>query len=101
APALTALVTDSDLPPALRQIHTLPAGHRWPRTPGVTLVGDAAHLLVPSGEGANLAMLDGAELGQRIAAHPGELDTALRSFEDAMFPRAAAEAIAADEVTAA
>jgi len=101
APALTALITDSDRPPVLRQIHALPAAHRWPHTRGVTLLGDAAHLLVPSGEGANLAMLDGAELGKLIAAHPGDLDTALRTFEEAMFPRSAAEAIAADEVTAA
>ena len=101
APELTALIADSDVPGVVRRIHALPGDHRWPRTPGVTLLGDAAHLLVPSGEGANLAMVDGAELGKLIAAHPGDIEAALGAFEAAMFPRSAAEAIAADEVTEA
>jgi 2-polyprenyl-6-methoxyphenol hydroxylase-like FAD-dependent oxidoreductase len=101
APELTALITDSDVPGVVRRIHALPPDHRWPRTPGVTLLGDAAHLLVPSGEGANLAMIDGAELGKLIAQHPGDVEAALHAFEAVMFPRSAAEAIAADEVTEA
>ena len=34
-------------------------------------------------------MQDGAELGQAIAAHPGDAEAALDQYEQAMFPRAA------------
>jgi 2-polyprenyl-6-methoxyphenol hydroxylase-like FAD-dependent oxidoreductase len=92
APELTALITDGETPPVLRALHTLPLGHRWDRVPGVTLLGDAAHLIPPTGEGANIAMYDGAELGRAIAAHPGDTGAALEQYEEPTFARSAAEA---------
>jgi 2-polyprenyl-6-methoxyphenol hydroxylase-like FAD-dependent oxidoreductase len=96
APALTTLITASATDPVAREVMALPIEHKWARTPGVTLLGDAAHLMVPSGEGANLAMFDGAELARAIAAHPGDIEAALVAYENDLFPRsalAAAEAV--------
>lgn len=88
----TALIAACDDTVVPRSITTLPVGLTWPSTTGVTLLGDAAHLMPPVGEGANMALLDGALLGLALAAHPDDYPAAISEYEREMFERTSAVA---------
>jgi 2-polyprenyl-6-methoxyphenol hydroxylase-like FAD-dependent oxidoreductase len=87
APEFLALLAACDGPVIPRPIEALPVGLTWQPTPGVTLIGDAAHLMPPVGEGANMAMLDGARLALDLAGNLADLAGALTAFETEMFMR--------------
>ncbi|MEV4720139.1 FAD-dependent monooxygenase [Micromonospora noduli] len=86
-PRLTALIEAAESAPMPRLIEAMPIGTRWTSRPGVTLIGDAAHLMPPVGEGANQAMLDAAELAGQLAANPADPNSAIRTYEESMFSR--------------
>ena len=70
-----------------RPIYSLPADFAWTPRKGVTLIGDAAHLMPPVGVGVNLAMLDASDLVSEIVRE-SEWENALRSAEAGIRMRA-------------
>lgn len=100
APALVDLICASNDRIVPRPIHALPVGHGWPNRIGVTLLGDAAHVMSPfGGEGVNAAMLDAAELGRHLAGG-GDWAEAVRRYEAEMVARVAEPAARAAEAVA-
>lgn len=97
APSLLAFVDAFEGPVVPRPIVALPVGHRWEHRPGVTLLGDAAHVMPPfSGEGVNIAMLDAADLALSLA-ESSDWTRAVAGYEERMFARAAEAAAGAVE----
>ncbi|KAH9939104.1 monooxygenase [Epithele typhae] len=73
-----------------RAMYVLKPGHKWTHRTGVTLIGDAAHLMTPfAGAGANLAMLDGLELALVLVEEigrgaEGDVDAGITRVEENM-----------------
>ncbi|MGW1838449.1 FAD-dependent oxidoreductase [Streptomyces sp. NPDC002067] len=86
---LLAFLRAADTGYVNRPLYALPVPHTWRPTAGVTLLGDAAHLMSPiSGMGANLAMRDGADLAHALLDHV-TTDAAVAAYEKVLFPRSA------------
>jgi len=86
---LTDLITLSDGDWHSWPLHTLPAeALAWQSVPGVTLVGDAAHVGLPNGEGVNLGMHDALDLANAIeACGVRNVNEAVKRYESGMLPR--------------
>ncbi|KAI1781216.1 FAD/NAD(P)-binding domain-containing protein [Hypoxylon cercidicola] len=77
-----------------KNLYMLPVGWKWKHRRGVTLIGDAAHLMSPfAGEGVNVAFDDARKLaaaiirGVQTDSGLDELDKEVKAFEEEMFPR--------------
>jgi 2-polyprenyl-6-methoxyphenol hydroxylase-like FAD-dependent oxidoreductase len=90
---ITEEATDSLL---VRKLYMLPVGTHWESRSGITLLGDAAHLMTPfAGVGVNVAMMDAMSLAQELlerkdileAGDQDALDDAVRKYEEGMFVR--------------
>ncbi|KAK7183442.1 hypothetical protein DPSP01_010549 [Paraphaeosphaeria sporulosa] len=75
-----------------RALYELPIGFSYPHRPGITLIGDAAHLMTPfAGVGVNVGMTDALVLAKEILAScRGEqsVDRAVGAYEKELWPRA-------------
>jgi len=53
-------------------LSVMPPEHRWNSRPGLTMLGDAAHVMPPfTGKGVNLALLDALELADALTGPGG------------------------------
>lgn len=90
---LKGLITHADPDIVARPFYMLPVDFSWTSKQGLTLLGDAAHLMTPfAGEGVNLAMLDALDLSKAIVkASTKEENTslfdAIKDFEGRMLER--------------
>lgn len=81
--------------PLPRRLYMLPVGFSWQNRPGVTLIGDSAHVMTPfAGEGVNLGMEDALMLSRAIikasksANRSDSLTEEIKTFEKDLFIRA-------------
>ncbi|KMQ68809.1 2-polyprenyl-6-methoxyphenol hydroxylase [Chryseobacterium sp. FH2] len=87
------LFENVDLPMLVRPQYSIPLDQSWIAKSNITLLGDAAHIMAPSGEGVNLAMLDALELSECLTNEDFiDVQNAIAAYEAPMRERAAQEA---------
>ncbi|KAF6217882.1 hypothetical protein HO133_006294 [Letharia lupina] len=90
---LKSLITHANPDIVARPFYMLPTDFSWTSRQGLTLLGDAAHLMTPfAGEGVNLAMVDALDLSKAIVKASAEdekteLFDAIKHFETTMLER--------------
>ncbi|WP_367867681.1 FAD-dependent oxidoreductase [Pedobacter sp. WC2423] len=73
-----------------RPLNYFPLDQNWDTKSNLTLIGDAAHLMPPSGEGVNTAMLDALDLSECLTAGEFQnIQAAIAAYEKQMLQRAA------------
>ncbi|WP_158798638.1 NAD(P)/FAD-dependent oxidoreductase [Pedobacter sp. L105] len=71
-----------------RPLYCMPLDQHWEPQSNITLLGDAAHLLPPNGEGVNTAMLDALDLSEILTSGKfADLKPAIAYYEEKMFAR--------------
>ncbi|KAK6063301.1 hypothetical protein SCUP515_12524 [Seiridium cupressi] len=97
-PRLTNAVLSMKDRAILRPLYMLPVGFTWESKSGITLLGDAAHVMTPfAGRGVNVGMIDAVELGEGLINYfkSGQnmgLDQVVRDYELKMFKRSREDA---------
>lgn len=85
--SILALIAASNDHFAARPIFGMPVGHHWVNRPGLTMLGDAAHVMSPwGGDGVNNAMRDALDLVDAIV-NDSDLTAAVAAYEAQMFER--------------
>lgn len=73
-----------------RPLNYFPLDQTWDAKPNLTLLGDSAHLMPPSGEGVNTAMLDALDLTECLTSGEFQnIQAAIAAYEKRMLARAA------------
>lgn len=94
------LAENVSLPLLLRPQYCMPLDQSWNTLPNLTILGDAAHPMPPSGEGVNLAMLDSLDLSDYLTNGDfKDIHAAIEAYEKQMQVRAANEARESLEMT--
>lgn len=101
APELREFIANTEGPLRPWLLYRMPVPSvSWARVPGITLLGDAAHVSTPFvGEGVNIAMYDALKLADSIVKHcsgisnesdkyAASLEKAVEEYESDMFERA-------------
>lgn len=83
APELRRVFDKIQGEPIWRRLYMLPVGFKWPHKKGITLLGDAAHLMSPfSGIGVNTALYDALLLSRQVIAFNESKQTDSFGFDD-------------------
>jgi 2-polyprenyl-6-methoxyphenol hydroxylase-like FAD-dependent oxidoreductase len=89
SPEMLAMTTAIEGKFARWPLSVMPPDSAWASQPGLTMLGDACHVMPPfTGKGVNLALFDAMDLANALTADPGAIvHDAIAAFEAVMRAR--------------